>query len=62
MAAVAEPRVPKALRGGGATVGTHITVTEQGVYYLEGDHEKILHSHEQGTPYGPDRLADYLAN
>jgi uncharacterized protein YndB with AHSA1/START domain len=42
--------------------GTHLTFTEQGAYYLEGDHEQITAGREWGTRFGLDQLASYLTD
>jgi uncharacterized protein YndB with AHSA1/START domain len=41
--------------------GTHMTFTEQGAYYLEGDQNEIVAGREWGTKVGLDQLDDFLA-
>jgi uncharacterized protein YndB with AHSA1/START domain len=40
--------------------GTHMTFTEQGAYYLEGDRDQIVAGREWGTSIGLDQLTTYL--
>lgn len=42
--------------------GTHMTFTEQGAYFLEGDPTAITAGREMGTQIGIDQLEDYLAS
>jgi uncharacterized protein YndB with AHSA1/START domain len=40
--------------------GTHLTFTEQGAYYLEGDRDAIVAGREAGTHPGLDQLEAYV--
>ena len=44
------------------TSGTHMTFTEQGAYYLEGDRDEIVGGREWGTRIGLDQLDNYLTD
>jgi uncharacterized protein YndB with AHSA1/START domain len=41
--------------------GTHMTFTEQGAYFLDGDRDQIVAGREWGTRIGLDQLDGYLA-
>ena len=41
--------------------GTHMTFTEQGAYFLDGDPAAITSGREMGTRIGLDQLGSYLA-
>jgi uncharacterized protein YndB with AHSA1/START domain len=46
----------------GTKSATHMTFTEQGAYYLEGDRDQIVAGREWGTSIGLDQLATYLTD